>query len=106
MNKITINPSIASIVNIEGINKAEKVPVYFTASENWAGDYELKVYNSEAKNNEITNIGNDALTVVGELMILTINAVEQQIAADAYYYEITSLTNKRVIFKGKLIINK
>ncbi len=106
MNKITINPSIASIVNIEGINQAEKVPVYFTASENWAGDYALKVYNSEAKNSEITIAGNDTLTVVGSVMTLTVDAVEQSIAADSYYYEIISSTNKRVIFKGKLIINK
>lgn len=105
MKTVTIDPSIAAIVNIDNIGKTEVVPVYFTAEANWIGTYEFKLWNSDKKNTDITRTANP-LVVNGVLMTLTIDASAWNVVADEYYYEITKTEDKRIVFKGNLNIIK
>lgn len=104
MQKVEINPSIAATVNINCVGFAELAYVYFRASTPWIGAFEYKVWNSYQKNKDIT-VAN-ALTVVGDLLTLKIDASNQFLPADKYYYEISSIDSKRIIFKGELTITK
>lgn len=104
MQKVEINPSIAAIVNINSVGYSELAYVYFKAATPWIGTFEYKVWNSFQKNTAIT-VAN-AITVVGDLMTLEIDASNQNLPADKYYYEISSIDTKRIIFKGELIITK
>jgi hypothetical protein len=102
--KITLDPSIATILDIDPIGHEEKVEIKFTASENWDGDFEFVVYNSAAKNSLVKPAG--ALVVVDKVMTLTIEPSVQDLAIESNYYEIFNLTAKRVLFKGLLNIIK
>jgi hypothetical protein len=104
MQKVEINPSIAAIVNINSVGYSELAYVYFKAATPWVGTFEYKVWNSFQKNIAIT-VAN-AIMVVGDLMTLKIDASNQSLPADKYYYEISSVDTKRIIFKGELIITK
>lgn len=104
MSKITLNPSIAQILDIDPIAYNERVNVYFNADENWTGDFEFVVYNSAQKNRFVKPV--DALTVVAKRMTLVIEPIAQGLTATANYYEIVSLSTKRVVFKGLLNIIK
>ena len=103
MQIVTINPSMAAIVNIKDIGKAEIVPIYFTANENWVGTYGFKLFNSDKKNDE-TSITGTPLEVLNALMTLTIDATIWNAKAGSYYYEISKIEDRRVIFKGSLNI--
>jgi hypothetical protein len=103
-SKITLDPSIASTIDISPVGFEEQVNIYFTASENWTGDFEFVVYNSAQKNRFVKPT--NALTVVEKRMHLVINPKIQGLTATANYYEIVSTTTKRVIFKGLLNIVK
>ncbi len=103
MQRVTLNPSIAAILNIDSVGKSEIVPVYFTADENWVGTYELKLYNSDKKNKVITT-PDEALTVIDQIMTLNIDPTLWNIDAKNHYYEISKTESKRVIFKGDLNI--
>ena len=118
-NKVTINPSIAAIVEIDSIGKSEVVPIYFTAEENWTGTYTFKIWNSDKKNDEIEvpetftitvdeeEITVDTLKVQEKQMTLTIAPAKQNITEGSFYFEITHDQSNRIIFKGeKLIIVK
>jgi hypothetical protein len=102
MQKVTINPSIAAIVNIDSVGRKEVVPIYFTATADWTGTYEFKLYNSDKKNTTVALTGSNPIAVVDELMTLTVDPTVQGIVANTYYYEITKVEDKRVIFKGNL----
>jgi hypothetical protein len=104
MQKVEINPSIAVIANINSVAQSELAFVYFKANANWIGSFDYKVWNSYQKNTAITI--NNAITVVGDLMSLKIDASNQNLPADKYYYEISSIDSKRIIFKGELTITK
>lgn len=97
---VTINPSIAVVVNISPIIKGETVPIFFDAEENWVGAYDVKLWNSDKKNEDF----NDIATVATALkrMTLIINT-SSNTKAGGYYYEIIK-DNDRVIFKGKIEI--
>lgn len=106
MQKVTINPSIAAIVNIDPVGLKEIVPIYITATADWIGTYEFKVYNSDKKNTLISLTGANPIAIENELMTLTIDPTAQGLTASVYYYEITKVEDKRVTFKGTLnIIN-
>ncbi len=98
MQKVTINPSIAVIVDIETVFFGEELEVYFDAASNWLGSYDFRLYNSNVKNSEITN--NCTLTIANKLMTLSIKGIEK----GTHYYEIWILPQKRIVFKGKLVI--
>jgi hypothetical protein len=104
MTKIRLDPSIAKIIDINPVSTAEVVSVYFKGTTNWIGNYGVKVWNSPAKNTEFTIV--DAIVVVGDLMTWEINPFNQGLAAHNYYYEISSLTSRRIVFKGGLNIIK
>lgn len=103
MQQVTINPSIAVIVNIDPIGVEEIVPIYFEAEDNWAGTYELKLYNSEKKNSTVTPTG-IPINIVTTMMTWTIDPTGQAIPVGNYYYEITHTESKRILFKGDLNI--
>lgn len=103
METVTINPSIAVIVNITPIGVKEIVPIYFAAEQNWAGSYELKLYNSDKKNSTVTPTGTP-IAILTTIMTWTIDPTGQAIPVDNYYYEITHVESKRILFKGNLNI--
>lgn len=102
-NRVNVDPSIASIVDIENIGVNEIVPIYFTAENDWVGKFSFTVFNSEAKNDDKVV---DAIVIVAKVMTLTISPVEQIIVAGKYYYEIFSEDLDRIVFKGSLKIEK
>ena len=104
MQKVEINPSIAATVNINSVGFAELAFVYFKAATPWVGVFEFKVWNSYQKNSSITVT--NALVVSSNLITLKVDASNQNLPADKYYYEILSIDFKRIIFKGELIITK
>lgn len=104
MQKVEINPSIAATVNINSVGFAELAYVYFKAATPWFGAFELKVWNSYHKNTAIT-VAN-ALEVSGDLITFKVDASNQNLPSDKYYYEISSIDTKRIIFKGELTITK
>jgi hypothetical protein len=101
--KITINPSIATILNINWISIHEVVPIYFTASTNWINNYIFSIWSSEDKTNKI-EIENSPISISQNVMTLTLNPIQQKIPAGKFYYEITDNTSKRIIFKGEINI--
>lgn len=102
--KITLDPSIATLLDIDSVSQDEHVNVNFTANENWTGDFEFVVYNSIAKNSFVKPSG--ALNISGKLMTLTLEPALQGLTVGAHYYEIVSLSTKRILFKGLLNIVK
>lgn len=103
--KITLDPSIATVLDIDPVGYEERVDdLKFTASGNWQGDFEFVVYNSPAKNSFVKPAG--AFVVVANVGTLTIAPSAQGIEVGSHYYEIFSLTAKRVYFKGVLNIIK
>jgi hypothetical protein len=102
MKTVTIDPSIASKVNIDSIGYTEDANIYYLGSQNWVGMFEVKIWNSDKKNTPflVTN----ALVVVDNLMTLTIKPSAQGLAFGSYYYEISS--QNRTIFLGDLIIRR
>lgn len=102
--KITLDPSIATVLDIDSVGYNERVAVNFTASENWSGDFEIVVYNSIAKNSFFKPV--NAINVVGTVMTVTLEPIVQGLAVDAHYYEICSISTKRILFKGLLNITK
>ena len=104
MQKVEINPSIAVMVNINSVGHGELAYVYFKAATPWLGAFEYKVWNSFQKNTVLTVT--NAITVVGDLMTLKIDASNQSLPADKYYYEILSVATQRILFKGELTITK
>ena len=104
MSRITIDPSIATVVDIATVGFNERANIYFTADQAWAGDFEFSVYNSAQKNSVVKP--EDALTVTGNRMHLFIKPSAQGINAGMNYYEIVSVSTERVVFKGLLNIIK
>jgi hypothetical protein len=104
MNKIIINPSIAVEIDISPISFDEKVKLFFTSDENWVGDFDFRVWNSNQKNTEIEV--SSSLLVVAKIMTLAIEPIVQVLPPKEYWYEISSLSTKRLLFKGKLNIVK
>ena len=104
MQKVVIDPSIAAIVDINSVAYSENVNVYFNAVTPWLGTYEYKVWNSFQKNTAFAVTG--AITINATLMTLKIDPGNQNLPADKYYYEISSSTDKRIVFKGELTITK
>jgi hypothetical protein len=104
MQKITIDPSIAVELNVDSLSVDELVKIVFEGSANWTGNYQVKIYNSSAKNTVITP--SDALTVAGKVMTWTIQPKEQGLSDNNYYYELSETESKRVVFKGALVIKK
>jgi len=101
---INIDPSIARVVNINPVGYGEHVEIKFTANENWTGDFEYTVYNSEAKNSNVKPAG--ALPIVEKVMTLIIEPSTQGLYVNSHYYEIVSVSTKRVLIKGLLKIVK
>ncbi|WP_264521216.1 hypothetical protein [Flavobacterium sp. N1994] len=101
--QVTIDPSIAAVVNIASVGKKEIVPIYFTAPENWSGDYTFKLWNSDVKNTEILVTGTP-IGIATNVMTLTIDPTAQAIPKGLYYYEIMHTQTSRVLFKGTLNI--
>ena len=104
MNKITLDPSIAVTLDIDSVAHGERVAIKFTADADWTGDFEFVVYNSVAKNSFVKPV--NALTVLAMVMTLVIEPKIQLLVANTHYYEILSVSTKRVLFKGNLIITK
>lgn len=102
--KITLDPSIATLLDIDSVAQDERVNINFTANENWTGEFEFIVYNSIAKNSFVKPIG--ALTIAGMIMTLVVEPVAQGLVVSSHYYEIVSISTKRVLFKGLLNIVK
>lgn len=104
MKKVVIDPSIAVVVDINSVAFAEIVNIYFNATANWIGAFNFKVWNSYQKNTAFAV--NGAITIVDTLMTLNIDPGNQNLVADKYYYEISSVETNRIIFKGELTITK
>lgn len=104
MKKVVIDPSIAVVVDINSIAFSENVNIYFNATANWIGAFDFKVWNSYQKNTAFAV--NGAITIVDTLMTLNIDPGNQNLVADKYYYEISSIDTNRIIFKGELTITK
>jgi hypothetical protein len=104
MKITTLDPSIAFGLNIDPVAYEEWVYVYFNASENWTGDFEFSVYNSAQKNQVVKPV--NALIVTGKQMQLLLKPSVYGLEPKAHYYEIVSVSTKRVIFKGILNIIK
>jgi hypothetical protein len=104
MEKIIINPSIAAEIDISPIAYSEKVKLFFSSDENWVGDFDFRIWNSNQKNTE-TEVST-SLSVVAKIMTLTIEPIVQVLPPKEYWYEISSLSTKRLLFKGKLNIVK
>jgi hypothetical protein len=104
LKKIILDPSIAQVLDIDPIAYNERVNVYFNADEKWTGDFEFVVYNSAQKNRFIKPT--NALAVVAKRMTLVIEPLAQSLEPNSHYYEIVSISAKRVIFKGLLNIIK
>jgi hypothetical protein len=102
--KITLDPSIATLLDISPVGHEERVQILFTASENWTGSFDFVVYNSTAKNAFLQPSG--ALTVSDNVMTLVIEPAAQGISIAPNYYEISSTSTKRILFKGLLNIVK
>lgn len=102
--KITLDPSIAVTLDIDSISYGERVGIIFTGAENWTGDFEFTVYNSAAKTSFIKPVG--ALTINAKVMTITVEPAVQGLVANAHYYEISSVSTKRILFKGLLNITK
>lgn len=102
--KIKLDPSIATLLDIDSVAHGERVTVNFTANENWTGSFEFVVYNSIAKNSFVKPVG--ALTVMSMVMTVVVEPSIQGLDVAAYYYEIVSTSTKRVLFKGLLNIIK
>lgn len=103
MKTVTINPSIAAIVNIDPVGYNELVNIYFTAETDWTGSYKFQVFNSQVKNTELHS---SSIATSNELMTLTINANDMALEVGTHYYEIFHEESERVIFKGNLNIIK
>lgn len=104
MKKITIDPSVAVELDIDSVAYNERVELKFTSDSDWTGIFDYAVYNSVAKNT--VNKPLAALTIAGKVMTLVIEPATQAIEAGSHYYELLSVSTKRVIFKGNLIITK
>jgi hypothetical protein len=104
MSRITIDPSIATTLDINNVGFAERSNIYFNADENWAGTFEFSVYNSAQKNTVVKPA--NALSVSEKRMHLLIRPSNQGLTAGMNYYEIVSLSTERVVFKGNLNIIK
>jgi hypothetical protein len=102
--KTTLDPSIATILDIDPVGHEERVEIKFTASENWTGDFEFVVYDCAFKNSFVKPAG--ALVKADNLMTMIIEPSVQGLAVGSRYFEIFSLTAKRVLFKGLLNIIK
>ena len=105
MQTINLDPSIASKINIGPVFKQEDLNVYFKSkTADWAGDFECKIYNSFQKNTVFAVANN--LTIVDDLMTFRIAPEVQGLPAGTLYYEISSVADKRLLFKGTLKIEK
>jgi hypothetical protein len=102
--KVTLDPSIATQLDISPVGHKERVQILFTASENWTGSFDFVVYNSAAKNTFLQPSG--SLSILDNVMTLIIDPVAQGISIAPNYYEITSTSTKRILFKGLLNIVK
>ncbi len=98
MKKVVVDPSVAGLVDINAVSFGEEVDIYYNADANWVGSFSFTLWNSNVKNNVITN--QCTLTVNGMLMTLLIKGIEK----GTHYYEIWSTTQKRIIFKGELVV--
>ena len=103
--KVIIDSSIAAIVNIDNVGKNEIVPIYLTSPIAWTDTYNFKLFDAPQKNSEI-NLNDTPLSVDDNVMTIIIDAMSLLINEGLYYYEISSLEDKRVIFKGSLNIIK
>lgn len=104
MKKVTIDPSIAALVDIGPVFNAEDVNIYFTANEPLTGVFEARIYNSFQKNTHYTVANN--LTIVDDLMTFRIAPKLQGLEAKDFYYEIWHVSTNRLLFKGNLNIVK
>lgn len=99
MQSVTINPSIATIVDIGAFGFGEPINIYFTATGNWTGTFEFTMWNSDKKNRKFKTIEVPTTT---NLMILSLDFSSENFPPDIYYYEVKHIEDKRVLFKGKL----
>jgi hypothetical protein len=102
MKTVTIDPSVASKVNIDSVGYSEDANIYYLGKQNWVGVFEANIWDSNVKNTLFPISG--ALTVIDNLMTLRINPSQQGLAFGNYYYEISS--EHRTIFLGDLIIRR
>ncbi|WP_264522130.1 hypothetical protein [Flavobacterium sp. N1994] len=113
--QVTIDPSIAGIVNIATIGKNEIVPIYFEAEQNWVGSYVYKVWTTDKKTTALTipetfYVQVDAppaepvvyktIEVIEKIMTLIIAPAEQNLTSGDFYFEIIEQNSSRVVFKG------
>lgn len=103
MKKLVIDPSIAVVLDIDRVGFMERVAVRFVADENWVGAFAVRIYNSAAKN---TVVAPEALVIEEKTMTWTIFPTEQNLEAGLHYYEIESVSQKRILFRGNLKIAK
>lgn len=101
---LTVDLAVAQVTHLENVSYNEQVKVYFEGETPWLGAYGVKVFNSEAKNTEYPMA--DALEVEDTMMTLLLRPATQGLVANTYYYEISSITDKRVLVKGTLKIIK
>jgi hypothetical protein len=104
MTKLTIDPSIAVELDIDSLSLDERVEILFDAEADWIGNYEVKIYNSNAKNAMVSPSA--SLLINAKSMKWIIEPNQQNLSANTHYYEIYEAQTKRVIFKGKLVITK
>lgn len=101
MSKVIINPSVAVELEINPVHHSENVPIIFTAEENWQTPISIKLWNSHAKNNELNA---PSLTIVDNVMTMTISPITQSLDNGDYYFEM--FTPTRVLFKGTIKVVK
>jgi hypothetical protein len=108
MKKVVIDPSISVECEIKPVSMRDRTPLYFRikGTQTWTGQFELKLWNSDIKNEEFTITGANPLTAQGQLLSWNIHPTTQGLAVKKYYFEIFSTEFERIIFKGTLPIVK
>jgi hypothetical protein len=103
--KVTINPSIARIINIDPCSFKENNNVYFTADENITGTFVFRVWNSDKKNSEFELLSNP-ISIFEKKMTLGIKPETIGLPIGNHYHEIWHLESNRIYYKGEInVIN-
>lgn len=100
--QVTLSAGIAAIVNIDTLGVRELVPITFTGEADWTGTYEINVWDTAQKNNEVWD---GSPTVADNVMVWEINPDDWKVPAGVYYYEIFNTVTERIEFKGTLKIS-
>lgn len=101
MSRKLIDAYLGGIVDLINIGQSEVRNFYFECEQELEGTFELKIWNSDKKNEEFVD---EPVVKDGNKLTITINAEDMQLNSSRYYYEISKIENKQIYFKGNLEI--